>query len=115
MFKWRDWLESIHIELPAFQKYPILCSEKLSLPRRAKHVIERVCGNTLRYDRLSQKPIRTNSAHELEEFAKQLERQSQTKPFYLSKDITLQNILNGLNDCVESIRAQYGNELRSIA
>ena len=115
MFKWCDWLESIHIELPTFQKYPILCSEKLSLPRQAKHVIERVCGNTLRYDRLSQKPIRTNSVHELEEFAKQLERQAQTKPSYLSKDITLQNILNGLIECVESIRTQYGNELRSIA
>ena len=110
MFKWRDWLESIHVELPAFQKYPILCSEKLSLTRRAKHVIERACGNALRHDRLSQKPIRTNSAHELEKFAKQLEKQALTKQCYLSKDITLQNILSGLIDCVESIRAQYGNE-----
>ncbi len=115
MFKWRDWLESIHIELPTFKRYPILCSEKLSLPRRAKHMIERACGNTLRYDRLRQKPIRTNSAHELEQFANQLKRQAQTKPCYLSKDITLQNILNGLIDCVESVRNQYSNEVRSIA
>ena len=53
--------------------------------RRAKHVIERACGNTLRYDRLSQKPIRTNSAHELEKFAKQLERQALTKPVLLKQ------------------------------
>ena len=77
MFKWRDWLESIHVEVPAFQKYPILCSEKLSLHSPGKACNRAcACGNTLRYDRLSQKPIRTNSAHELEKFAKQLEKQS---------------------------------------
>ena len=114
-FKWRDWLGSIHIELPAIQRYPILCSDQLSLPRRAKHLIERACGTTLRYDRLKQKPIRTNSAHELEEFANQLKKQARTKPCYLSKDITLQNILNGLTGCVEGIRAHYGNKRRSVA
>ena len=115
MFKWRDWLASIHIEVPTIQRYPIFCSDQLSFSRRAKHLIERVCGTTLRYDRLRQKPIRTNSIHELEDFAKQLKNQAQTEPCYLSNDITLQNILNALIDCVESIREQYANIGRSIA
>ena len=115
MFKWRDWLASIHIEVPTIQRYPIFCSDQLSFSRRAKHLIERVCGTTLRYYRLRQKPIRTNSIHELEDFAKQLKNQAQTEPCYLSNDITLQNILNALIDCVESIREQYANIGRSIA
>jgi hypothetical protein len=67
------------------------------------------------YDRLSQKPIRTNSTRELETFAITLQEQAQSKQFYLSSESTLQNILNRLIECVESVRAQYVNELRQVA
>ena len=115
MFKWHDWFKSIHIDIQAIQKYPILCSERLSLPRRAKHALERVCGKILMYNRLSQKPIRTNSTRELETFAIALHRQAQSKQFHLSSDIRLQSILNRLIECVESMRAQYSNKLRHVA
>ena len=115
MFKWHDWFKSIHVDIQAIQKYPILCSERLPGPRRAKHALERVCGKILMYDRLSQKPIRTNSTRELETFAITLQEQAQSKQFYLSSESTLQNILNRLIECVESVRAQYVNELRQVA
>ncbi len=67
------------------------------------------------YDRLSQKPIRTNSTRELETFAIALRRQAQSKQFHLSSDITLQSILNRLIECVEGMRAQYSNKLRHVA
>ena len=54
MFKWHDWFKSIHIDIQAIQKYPILCSERLSRPRRAKHALERVCGKILMYNRPEQ-------------------------------------------------------------
>ena len=115
MFKWHDWFKSIDIDIQAIQKYPILCSERLSRPRRAKHAVERVCGKILMYDRLSQKPTRTNSMRELEAFAIALQKQARSNQFHLSNASTLQSILNRLIECIESMQAQYSNKLRRAA
>ncbi|MGQ9588993.1 MAG: polysaccharide pyruvyl transferase family protein [Planctomycetota bacterium] len=104
-FKWRDWAESLGIDL-AIAELPAAFTGALSPAARAKNLFRRALGTLAANRAWSRRPCRRSTADEVAAFARALSRVAREVAPRLSSDAALERALGRLRDKLDELRVR---------
>lgn len=105
-FKWRDWAESMRIDL-SIVELPFAFHGTLTASMRVKNLLRRVFAGLLRKTRWSRLPYRRSSEEEIAGFIRALSRVPVEARPSLSRDGELRAALGRLGEAMDALRSEH--------